>query len=347
MAASSVPGTSGSASQRKRFTVAEDLLLLQEIAARNPYGEPQRWADILSRLIAATGREFTMRAVRERADLLLGYFRQQDTANLRKSGTEEQYTEKEQLLQEISDLAREFGHRPKTVPRKGASGAASLKRRLHTSVAAEVRAAKAARAGATSSMPATPPGDHEDSAAYTLLMQSYQDDLDEEGEGEDEGLASQAQATPTDPSNTNIGALGQETLSAPPAPTRASAVRRKRRQQSDEMDFLERRAQQESEREDRRFALEERAMALQERRLALEEKKYQDDSQARRAAREAVEEERKILTEERTVLAEERAILQEERRVDIEERRAAAEERRALAAQQELQMQLLIKYAQK
>lgn len=67
----------------------------------------------------------------------------------------------------------------------------------------------------------------EDSAAYTLLMQSYQDDMDEEGEGEDEGLASQAQATPTDPSNTNIGALGQETLSAPPAPTRASAVRRR------------------------------------------------------------------------------------------------------------------------
>ncbi|CAN7943881.1 unnamed protein product, partial [Ixodes hexagonus] len=138
------------APQRRRFRVVEDLLLLREIAARNPYADPQRWVDILNSLTTAIGREFTVRAVRERADLLLGYFRQQDTANLRKSGTEEQYAEKEQLLQEVSDLAREFGHRPKTVPRKGTSGAAALKRGLHTSVAAEVRAAKAARDAATS-----------------------------------------------------------------------------------------------------------------------------------------------------------------------------------------------------
>lgn len=88
-------------------------------------------------------------------------------------------------------------------------------------------------------------------------------------------------------------------------------------------------------------------MALQERRLALEKKKCQDDSQARRAAREPAEEKRQMLAEKRRVLADERLIHKEERRVDIEERRAAAEEGPALAVQQELQMQLLMKYAQK
>ncbi|XP_040073178.1 uncharacterized protein LOC115313150 [Ixodes scapularis] len=34
------------------------------------------------------------------------------------SGTEEQYTEKEQLLQEVADLAHEFGYKVKSVPRK-------------------------------------------------------------------------------------------------------------------------------------------------------------------------------------------------------------------------------------
>ncbi|KAG0426959.1 hypothetical protein HPB47_025985 [Ixodes persulcatus] len=61
----------------------------------------------------------------------------------------------------------------------------------------------------------------EDSPAYNLLMQSYLDDMDDEREGEDEGLALHA----TDRSNSNIGASGQETLSAPPVPKRATATR--------------------------------------------------------------------------------------------------------------------------
>lgn len=71
------------ASSRKRFTVAEDLCLLWEIMGRNPFAALERWADILSVFVAVSGCDFTMRAVQEWVDLLLEYFRQQDTAQLR------------------------------------------------------------------------------------------------------------------------------------------------------------------------------------------------------------------------------------------------------------------------
>ncbi|CAN8027146.1 unnamed protein product [Ixodes persulcatus] len=147
MAASDAPAKQRTmpASLRLRFTVDEDLCLLREVRAVNPFASPEGWTLVYSNLLVALTRVFTIRAIRDRVDLLLGYFRQQDTANLRKSGTEQQYAEKDQLLQEISDLAREFGHRPKTVPRKGHSGAAACKRRPQSSAAAQVRAAKAAR----------------------------------------------------------------------------------------------------------------------------------------------------------------------------------------------------------
>ncbi|CAN7990927.1 unnamed protein product [Ixodes hexagonus] len=165
------------ASSRKRFTVIEDLCLLREIVGRNPFAAPERWPEILNSLVAASGRDFTMRAIRERADLLLGYFRQQDTVQLRRSGTEEQYTEKDQLLQEISDLAREFGHRTKTVPRKGTSGkpASNGPKGKGKSPAAKLRAAKAVRNAATlctstSSMPETGSNESlEECGKYTLL----------------------------------------------------------------------------------------------------------------------------------------------------------------------------------
>ncbi|KAM7285665.1 hypothetical protein ISCGN_032552 [Ixodes scapularis] len=116
--------------------------------------------------------------------------------------------------------------------------------------------------------------------------------------------------------------------------------RGKRRQQSSEMDFLERRSEQELAREDRRFALEERDMALREMQMSLEQLKYQEDAKDRAEARQA-------LAEERRAQAEERQFQAEERKIQMEERRAATEERRLLIAQQELQIQLLTRQIQK
>ncbi|KAH7957346.1 hypothetical protein HPB52_018001 [Rhipicephalus sanguineus] len=52
---------------------------------------------------------FTNRTVRERTYRLLERFAARDRVAIRSSGTEEEYGEREALLQEILDLARESG----------------------------------------------------------------------------------------------------------------------------------------------------------------------------------------------------------------------------------------------
>ncbi|XP_077565078.1 uncharacterized protein LOC144180644 [Haemaphysalis longicornis] len=103
--------------RRKRFRVDEDIALLKEVLVANPFEQPQRWDEVLANVEYLAARPLTIRAIRERLDLLIGYFRRNDRVNLRKSGTEEQYGEKERLLQDVSDLAREFSYAPRTMPR--------------------------------------------------------------------------------------------------------------------------------------------------------------------------------------------------------------------------------------
>ncbi|KAH6933591.1 hypothetical protein HPB50_016721 [Hyalomma asiaticum] len=107
---------------RRHFRIHEDLCLLREVAAANPFENPQMWEEVLRNVVAAIERDVTLRAVKERVELLLNYFRREDTANLRKSGTEEQYGELQQLLQEVSDLAREFNYEPRTRSKKKKMG---------------------------------------------------------------------------------------------------------------------------------------------------------------------------------------------------------------------------------
>ncbi|XP_070547085.1 uncharacterized protein [Ptychodera flava] len=49
------------------------------------------------------------RRCRERTMLLLDYYKKKDLGSLRRSGTEEEYKEKEQLLQEIKELEQDKG----------------------------------------------------------------------------------------------------------------------------------------------------------------------------------------------------------------------------------------------
>ncbi|CAN7941985.1 unnamed protein product [Ixodes hexagonus] len=98
----------GGPHKKLRFTFQEDLWLLREVLGSNPYEDSARWTLITDALNRVSGQTFTSRAVRERTERLLSLFRQQDTASLRKSETEEQYEEKEILLQDIVDLVRSF-----------------------------------------------------------------------------------------------------------------------------------------------------------------------------------------------------------------------------------------------
>ncbi|CAN7950335.1 unnamed protein product, partial [Ixodes pacificus] len=106
---------------RRSFLIEDDLLLLSAVQDITPFADRPLWALVTRKLNEAAGNAFTVRAVRARCDRLIAQFRRQDRTNLRKSGTEEQYAKKEKLLQDISDLATEFGHLPKVLPRRAAT----------------------------------------------------------------------------------------------------------------------------------------------------------------------------------------------------------------------------------
>ncbi|XP_011632549.1 uncharacterized protein LOC105424156 [Pogonomyrmex barbatus] len=94
--------------ERLRFTILDDLILLREVSKQNPYEESDRWKTVAERVVTATQKNFSLRCVKEHVDHLLKIWAREGRAHLRKSGTEEQYNEKEGLLQQVQDLQREF-----------------------------------------------------------------------------------------------------------------------------------------------------------------------------------------------------------------------------------------------
>ncbi|EFN61609.1 hypothetical protein EAG_05913 [Camponotus floridanus] len=94
--------------ERLRFTILEDLILLREVLRQNPYEESDRWKAVAEYVVNATQKNFSLRCIKEHVDHLLKIWAREGHAHLRKSGTEEQYNEKERLLQQVQDLQREF-----------------------------------------------------------------------------------------------------------------------------------------------------------------------------------------------------------------------------------------------
>ena len=90
------------------FALKDDLNLLKQVLADPPFcakhgGTQQKWEDIQTKL----NPDVTWRTIRDRFTLLVKQFKTATSENLKKSGTEEEFTEKEVLLQEIVDLMRE------------------------------------------------------------------------------------------------------------------------------------------------------------------------------------------------------------------------------------------------
>ncbi|PSN55631.1 hypothetical protein C0J52_04034 [Blattella germanica] len=96
---------------RLRFSMKDDLCLLKEVLAINPYEDNRRWEDISRTVVSATGKNFSLRSLKEHMMHLLKLWHRDDKANLKKSGTEEEYLEKDQLLREVSNLAYDSRNR--------------------------------------------------------------------------------------------------------------------------------------------------------------------------------------------------------------------------------------------
>ncbi|XP_071557966.1 uncharacterized protein [Temnothorax nylanderi] len=115
--------------ERLRFTILDDLILLREVSEQNPYEESDRWKAVAERVVSATQKNFSLRCVKEHVDHLLKIWAREGRAHLRKSGTEEQYNEKEGLLQQVQDLQKEF--------RRSGKGSNAQKSRIQRDVTLE------------------------------------------------------------------------------------------------------------------------------------------------------------------------------------------------------------------
>lgn len=95
-------------STRFHFYPEHDIALLNQVIADRPflagYGQTDdKWNDVAKALKPA-GITATPRSLRERFKSLVELFRSEDYGNLRKSGSEELYGERERLLTEIIEL---------------------------------------------------------------------------------------------------------------------------------------------------------------------------------------------------------------------------------------------------
>lgn len=70
--------------ERVRFNIFDDLLLLREVIAVNPYENDSRWKDIRLSLNNASNKNFSLRALKEHVQHLLQLLNKEDSANLRK-----------------------------------------------------------------------------------------------------------------------------------------------------------------------------------------------------------------------------------------------------------------------
>jgi hypothetical protein len=99
----------GSARRRMfRFNPVRDILLLREVIGQRPfaagYGQAGRVWESITRNLNTGGMPVTLSTVQGRCALLKRAFRKQQMEQLRRSGTEEECSEREQLLQDLIEM---------------------------------------------------------------------------------------------------------------------------------------------------------------------------------------------------------------------------------------------------
>ncbi|KAH7949297.1 hypothetical protein HPB49_007312 [Dermacentor silvarum] len=265
---------------RVHFGIALDLELLAYVRSLNPFADPVQWTVIAAKMQDIAGMPFNARNVRSRTELLLSYYAAKDMVNLRKSGSEEQYSTREALLQELLDLSREHGVQ---IRRRRIGNAAPVPRdRCTLAPEAERKSAAAKRDAAAAMNVATQPKQRLIHRLQALLS------------------ATKA-ASQVDSSH----------VSTSQAAVRTEPVRGKKRQeQAADLEFLEKRMHHDLLMKEKECAMEARRLALEERRLAWEEERTRAELQLKEKEMEMKAQER---TEERRMLAEQRAREQKER----------------------------------
>ncbi|KAL1487864.1 hypothetical protein ABEB36_015514 [Hypothenemus hampei] len=246
---------------RLRFTMQNDLDILRQVLVENPFEDPSRWQSINNSINAITGKDFSVRATREHTEYLLKLFAKEDLSKLRKSGTEESYLEKERLLQEITDLKRDFCNKSILKPKLNITSK-SKKEGSKTREAALVNCSnKSSLIAVTNITPSnieTQVDDNQDCQIVDI-----------------ENLHS----NPDSPLNPEESSSSSSTLLVP----YKSRKRNYNDQQvkSDILKYLRERSDKENRLKEQQIEIENKRIQLKEQKLLLEEQKYQIEKEER------------------------------------------------------------------
>ncbi|ETV92663.1 hypothetical protein H310_13106 [Aphanomyces invadans] len=92
-----------------RFTTQVDIDLLKEVMAVCPHEAPYgqilaRWEEVVEHIREMHGPDLITAGCRKSLDDLMAAFKKDTVKSLRATGTEEEYNEREQLIQDLSDM---------------------------------------------------------------------------------------------------------------------------------------------------------------------------------------------------------------------------------------------------
>ncbi|KAH7971424.1 hypothetical protein HPB49_023679 [Dermacentor silvarum] len=129
---------------RVYFALKDDVALLTEVQTSDPFRHSEQWEEIAWRLRDVLKKPFTAGCVRERLNLLLSRYSANDRRNKKKSGTEEEYTERDQLLQDILSLIQGTSYKVRSAKksRKVCSGDSNVQARKSAAAARDVHASR-------------------------------------------------------------------------------------------------------------------------------------------------------------------------------------------------------------
>ncbi|KAG5866883.1 hypothetical protein JTB14_037484 [Gonioctena quinquepunctata] len=87
--------------KRMRFRAEDDIALLREVARQNPFSNSGVWDVIREHVFLLTAKSFSVKSLKDHLDLIIKLWLDKTKTMNKKSATEEDYTEKEQLYQDI------------------------------------------------------------------------------------------------------------------------------------------------------------------------------------------------------------------------------------------------------
>ncbi|KAG5881809.1 hypothetical protein JTB14_004108 [Gonioctena quinquepunctata] len=94
--------------KRMRFREKDDIAFLREVAGQNPFSNSGVWDVIREHVFLLTTKNFSVKSLKDHLDSIIKLWLDKTKTMEYKSGTEEDYTEKEQLCQDIYEYMNQF-----------------------------------------------------------------------------------------------------------------------------------------------------------------------------------------------------------------------------------------------